>query len=126
MELQTIGIDLGKTVFHLVGLNMRGEVEVRKKFSRKQLLHFTANLLFATAAEFLDSPNKCLEKGSHPKLRMAPKGIQQMGHSKLFPIRARRFGDPICVENQGVTWSKPHFRNLAVPGLKQSHHCAGR
>src|ERR1700687_4126508 len=44
MELHTIGIDLGKTVFHLVGLNRRGEVVVRKKFSRKQLLHFTANL----------------------------------------------------------------------------------
>lgn len=44
MELHTIGIDLGKTVFHLVGLNLRGEVVVRKKFSRKQLLHFTANL----------------------------------------------------------------------------------
>jgi transposase len=35
---------LGKTVFHLVGVNLRGEVVVRKKFSRKQLLHFTANL----------------------------------------------------------------------------------
>src|SRR5450631_441706 len=44
MELQVIGIDLGKTVFHLVGLNRCGEVVVRKKFSRKQLLHFTANL----------------------------------------------------------------------------------
>src|ERR1700692_423187 len=44
MQLHTIGIDLGKTVFHLVGLNQRGEVVVRKKFSRKQLLHFTANL----------------------------------------------------------------------------------
>ena len=44
MELHTIGIDLGKTVFHLVGLNLRGEVVVRKKFSRQQLLHFTANL----------------------------------------------------------------------------------
>jgi len=43
MELQTIGIDLGKTVFHLVGLNLRGEVVVRKKFSRRQLLRFTAN-----------------------------------------------------------------------------------
>jgi len=39
-----IGIDLGKTVFHLVGLNLRGEVVVRRKCSRKQLLHFTANL----------------------------------------------------------------------------------
>ena len=36
--------DLGKTVIHLVGLNLRGEVVVRKKLSRKQLLHFTANL----------------------------------------------------------------------------------
>jgi transposase len=43
MEIHTIGIDLGKTVFHLVGLNLRGEVVVRKKFSRKQLLRFTAN-----------------------------------------------------------------------------------
>jgi hypothetical protein len=30
-QLHTIGIDLGKTVFHLVGLNLRGEVVVRKK-----------------------------------------------------------------------------------------------
>jgi transposase len=44
MEIHTIGIDLGKTVFHLVGLDLRGEVVVRKKFSRKQLLRFTANL----------------------------------------------------------------------------------
>jgi transposase len=44
MELHTIGIDLGKTVFHLVGLDPRGEVVVRKKFSRTQLLRFTANV----------------------------------------------------------------------------------
>src|SRR6266481_676536 len=44
MELHTIGIDLGKTVFHLVGLNSRGEVVMRKKFSRTQLLRFTANV----------------------------------------------------------------------------------
>src|SRR6266849_10039609 len=44
MELHTIGIDLGKTVFHLVGLNLRGEVSVRKKCSRTQLLRFTANV----------------------------------------------------------------------------------
>ena len=42
MELHTIGIDLGKTIFHLAGLNSRGKVVVRKKFSRLQLLRFTA------------------------------------------------------------------------------------
>jgi len=44
MEIHTIGIDLGKTVFHLVGLNLRGEVVVRKKCSRNQILRFTSNL----------------------------------------------------------------------------------
>ena len=44
MEIHTIGIDLGKTVFHLVGLDARGAVVVRKKCSRAQILHFTANL----------------------------------------------------------------------------------
>ena len=44
MELHTIGIDLGKRVFHLVGLTPGAEVVVRKKFTRKQLLHFTSNL----------------------------------------------------------------------------------
>jgi transposase len=43
MKIHTIGIDLGKTSFHLVGLNERGEVVVRKKFSRAQILRFTAN-----------------------------------------------------------------------------------
>src|SRR5271169_6822984 len=44
MELFTLGIDLAKTTFHLVGMNQRGEVVVRKRMSRTQLLHFTANL----------------------------------------------------------------------------------
>ena len=44
IEIRTIGIDLGRTVFHLVGPNARGEVAVRKKCSRDQILRFTANL----------------------------------------------------------------------------------
>ena len=44
MEIRTIGIDLGKIVFHLVGFKARGEVVVRRKCSRTQLLRFTSNL----------------------------------------------------------------------------------
>jgi transposase len=43
MEITTLGIDLSKTTFHVIGLNARGEIVLRKKFSRKQLLVFTAN-----------------------------------------------------------------------------------
>lgn len=44
MKLHVIGIDLGKTVFHLVGLDSTGRVAIRKKCSRTQLLAFPANL----------------------------------------------------------------------------------
>ena len=44
MKLHSLGIDLGKTVFHLVGLDSTGKVVVRKRCSRKQLLAFTANV----------------------------------------------------------------------------------
>ena len=38
MKLHVIGIELGKTVFHLVGLDSTGRAVIRKKCSRKQLL----------------------------------------------------------------------------------------
>jgi transposase len=44
MHIASIGIDLGKTTFHLVALGERNKVLVRKKFSRAQLLAYTANL----------------------------------------------------------------------------------
>src|SRR6202166_2368683 len=44
MKIHALGIDLGKTVFHLVGLDASGQVVVRKRCSRTQLLAFTANL----------------------------------------------------------------------------------
>jgi len=44
MHIASIGIGLGKTTFHLVALGDRNKVLVRKKFSRTQLLAYTANL----------------------------------------------------------------------------------
>jgi transposase len=44
MHMSSVGIDLGKTTLHLVALGEQGKVLVRKKFSRKQLLIYTAKL----------------------------------------------------------------------------------
>jgi transposase len=44
MKLHVLGIDLGKTVFYLVGPDSTGKVVIRKKCSRTQLLVFIANL----------------------------------------------------------------------------------
>jgi transposase len=43
MKLHVLGIDLGKTVLHFVGLDSTGREVIRKKCSRRQLLAFTAN-----------------------------------------------------------------------------------
>jgi len=42
--IASVGIDLGKTTFHLVALDCHAKVIVRKKLSRTQLLAYTANL----------------------------------------------------------------------------------
>ena len=44
MEIRSVGIDLGKTTFHLVALGDNGKVFLKRKFSQKQLITFTANL----------------------------------------------------------------------------------
>jgi transposase len=44
MDITSIGIDLGTTTFHLVGLDDHGKIVIKKKFSRKPLLAYTANL----------------------------------------------------------------------------------
>ena len=50
MHIASIGIDLGKTSFHLVALDEHGKI-VGKKFSRKQLLAYTSNLQSALASK---------------------------------------------------------------------------
>jgi hypothetical protein len=40
----TIGLDIGKNTFHLVGLDKRGAIAMRIKVSRSQLVRRLANL----------------------------------------------------------------------------------
>jgi transposase len=44
MQIRSVGIDLGKTTFHLVALDDNGKVLLKKKFTQRQLITFTANL----------------------------------------------------------------------------------
>jgi hypothetical protein len=40
MQIRSVGIDVGKTTFHLVALIAAGKVLLRKKFTQKQLITF--------------------------------------------------------------------------------------
>ena len=73
MDIASIGIDLGKTTFHLVALGERSKVLLRKKFSRSQLLVYTAMLPHSligleacSGAHFLGG--KLREQGHHVRL----------------------------------------------------------
>ena len=44
MTAHVCGIDIGKTVFHLIGLSKEGHIVVKKRLSRKQLITHTANM----------------------------------------------------------------------------------
>ena len=77
MDIRTIGIDLGKTVFHLVGVDGRGQVVARKKCSRLQLLRFTANV-----RECLIGMEACA--GAH----FLGRALREQGHDvRLMPAQ---------------------------------------
>jgi transposase len=44
MWIRLVGIDLGKTTFDLVALGENGKVLLRKKFTQKQFITFTAKM----------------------------------------------------------------------------------
>ncbi len=77
MKLHVLGIDLGKTVFHVVGMDSSGRVVVRKRCSRKQLLAFTANVQVE-----LIGMESC--SGSH----FLGRALREQGHSvRLMPAQ---------------------------------------
>ena len=77
MQIRSVGIDLGETMFDLVALGTSGKVLVKKKFSQKQLLAFTANM--QTALIGLEACS-----GAH----FLGRALRQQGHdARLIPAQ---------------------------------------
>jgi len=99
MKIRSIGIDLGKTTFHLVALGQPGKIVIKKKLSRKQLLTFTANL-----EPSLIGLEAC--SGSH----FLARGLSQQGHdARLIPAQ---FVKPFVKSNKNdylrfPGWAQP-------------------
>lgn len=110
MEIGTIGIDLGKTVFHLVGVNTVGKVVVRKKCSRTQLLRFTSNL-----RQCLIGMEAC--GGSH----FLGRALREQGHEvRLMPAQyvkpyvKTNKNDYIDAEAIAEAVTRPSMRFVAI------------
>jgi transposase len=77
MQIRSVGIDLGKTTFHLVALGDKGKVLLKKKFTQKQLIAFTANMQTC-----LIGMESC--SGSH----FLGRALREQGHDvKLIPAQ---------------------------------------
>src|SRR4030088_3515181 len=77
MQIRSVGIDLGKTTFHLVALSAAGTVLLRKKFTLKQLITFIANMQIS-----LIGMEAC--SGAH----FLGRALQEQGHDvKLIPAQ---------------------------------------
>nr|WP_242618149.1 hypothetical protein [Edaphobacter modestus] len=101
MQIHLVGIDLGKTTFHLVALGAAGKVLVRKKFTQKQLLAYTANM--QTSLIGLEACS-----GAH----FLGRALHKQGH------------DVRLISAQFVASSSPTFRRIArgqPPALPLSH-----
>ena len=87
MQIRSVGIDLGKTTFHLVALSAVGKVLLRKKFTYKQLIRFTANLKTC-----LIGMEAC--SGAH----FLGRALREQGHDvKLIPVQ---FVKPFAKSNK--------------------------
>jgi len=77
LNTTTIGIDLGKTVFHVIGMNQNGSITLKKRLSRTQLI----TLLVNTPACLIGMEASC---GAHHLAREASK----FGHDmRLIPAQ---------------------------------------
>jgi transposase len=87
MQIRSVGIDLGKTTFHLVALGTAGKVLVRRKFSQRQLLTYTANM--ATSLIGLEACS-----GSH----FLGRALRKQGHD--VRLIAAQFVKPFVKSNK--------------------------
>ena len=75
MTVRVCGVDIGKTVFHLVGLSKEGHIVTKKRFNRKQLLTHTANM-----------PTCLIGIEACPGAHFLARALLQQGHDvKLMP-----------------------------------------
>jgi len=80
MDIKTIGIDIGKTSFHLVGCNRAGTQVARQKYNRSKLLEFLvklpACLIGMEACPGSQHLTRVLQSYGHEVRLIAPKFIK--------------------------------------------------
>src|ERR1700677_4856016 len=92
MRIRSVGIDLGKTTFHLVALSAAGKVLLRKKFTQKQLITFTANmqtcLIGMEACSGSHFLGRALREQGHDVKLIPAVGVEKLSTNQLIFMRS--------------------------------------
>ena len=110
MHIASIGIDLGKATFHLVALGERNKILLRKKFSRSQLLAYTADLPSSLIGLEACAGSHCLgtvlREPGHPVRRMPAQFVK--------PYRKTHKNDFLDAEAIAEAVTKQNLRFVQV------------
>jgi transposase len=114
-KINVPGIDIAKRVFHIVGMDDRGHVGLRKRMARSALLHFIATLPPAligmeACGRAHDWPRRLREHGHEVRL-MAPQCVKAYVNSPKH--------DPRDAEAIGEAVTRPTMRVVPVKQLAQ-------
>ncbi len=115
MHIASIGIDLGKTTFHLVALGEQNKILVRKKFSRAQLLAYTVNL--PTSLIGLEACSGAHFLGS--ALRAQGHQVRLMPAQFVKPYRKSNKNDFIDAEAIAEAVTKQNMRFVPIKTQEQ-------
>ncbi len=115
MQITTVGLDLAKNVFHLVGLNGAGKMALRKKLTRAKVLIFFNQLPVCTVA--LEACGSAHYWGRE---------LEKLGHRvRLIPARAVKpyvqgqkndYNDALAIAE---AVSRPKLRFVSIKRIEQ-------
>ena len=115
MEIKAVGIDVGKSWFHLVGCNRAGKPVSRHKLNRGQLAQFIANLpqclIGMEACPVSQHLARAFQKSGHDVRLIAPKFIK--------PYLKSQKNDFNDAEAIAEAVSRPTMRFVAVKSNEQ-------
>jgi hypothetical protein len=102
MQIRSVGIDHGKTTFHLVALGHSGKVLLKKKFTQKQLITFTANQLMPNNSERITPFNSESDRWAR----------FEISRGKKEPEKVERL--PTVLENEEVRHSSAPVTTVQI------------
>jgi len=114
-SIKVVGIDLAKSIFHLHGVDVHGNIVLRKKLSRSKLMAWMANL-----PPCLVGMEAC--GGSHDwarKFRAMGHDVRLMGPQFVKPYVKSNKNDVADAEAICEAVQRPNMRFVPIKGIEQ-------